>query len=232
MAHVVACTFARGGSKGIHGKNIRVLCGKPLIAYAAAIAKELKGIDRYVVSTDDPAIAATAQAYGAEIPFLRPVELATDQAPEWLAWRHLIETLEQRDGRIIDILVSIPTTSPLRNLVDVQSCLDALVANDDAGAVITVTPARRHPSFNMVTIRGGIAQVHTSTPPVHRRQDADPVFDMTTVAYAVRRDVVINCESLFSTTVRAVTIPEERALDIDTELDWIIAEALMERARQ
>jgi N,N'-diacetyl-8-epilegionaminate cytidylyltransferase len=231
MAQVIACTFARGGSKGIPGKNIRALCGKPLIAYAATIAKELKGIDRYVVSTDDPAIAATAREYGAEIPFLRPAVLATDQAPEWLAWRHLIETLEERDGQLIDILISIPTTSPLRNLADVQSCLDALVANHDTGAVITVTPARRHPSFNMVSIRGGIAHVHTPSTTIHRRQDADPVFDMTTVAYAVRRDVVVNCESLFATTVRAVIVPEERALDIDTELDWIIAEALMERAR-
>jgi len=232
MAQVIACTFARGGSKGIPGKNVRVLGGKPLIAYAATIARQMKGIDRYMVSTDDPAIAATAREYGAEIPFLRPAELATDQAPEWLAWRHLIETLEEREDRRIDILVSIPTTSPLRNLADVQSCLDTLVLNHEAGAVITVTPARRHPSFNMVSISGGIARVHTPSTMVHRRQDADPVFDMTTVAYAVRRDVVVSCESLFSTTVRAVIVPEERALDIDTELDWVIAEALMERARK
>ena len=113
-AFIVAVIFARGGSKGVMRKNIRPLAGKPLIAYAIEVARASRWIDQVVVSTDDPEIAAVAQHYGAEVPFMRPSELARDDSPEWLAWRHAIRTLGAGQGRAIDVFVCVPATSPLR----------------------------------------------------------------------------------------------------------------------
>ena len=162
---------------------------------------------------------------------MRPAELARDDAPEWLAWRHAIQTMEQRDGRKMDVFLSVPPTSPLREPEDVRQCLLAL-RNQGADIAITVTPARRHPSFNMVTVENGLARL--VMPPagvVVRRQQASPVYDITTVAYAARPEFILRANGLFEGTVAVAVVPEERALDIDTELDMEIAEFLLSRRR-
>ncbi len=227
--HIVAGIFARGGSKGVTRKNVRLLAGKPLIAYAikAALASAL--IDRVIVSTDDREIADVSAAFGAEVPFLRPVELARDDSPEWLAWQHAIRTLDGRDGSPKwDAFVSVPTTSPLRTVGDIDACVSALLAGD-ADIVITVRPAERSPYFNMVTLDDrGYARL--AMPPARdtvRRQDAPVMFDITTVAYAARPAFVLSATSLFQGRVQAVVVPPERALDIDTEFDFRIAEFLL-----
>jgi len=229
--HVVGAIFARGGSKGIPRKNLRLLDGLPLLAHAIAAAKDAKWLERVVVSSDDPEIAEVARRHGAEVPFLRPAELAADDAPEWLAWRHAVRTLEATGERLkIDVLVAVPTTSPLRVAGDVDACVEALLESD-ADVVITVTPAARSPYYNMVVLNDGYARpvIHPSGP-LHRRQDAPSVFDMTTVAYAARAGYVVSAEGLFDGKVRAVVVPRERALDIDTELDLEIAEFLAHRS--
>ena len=229
--HVVGAIFARGGSKGIPRKNLRLLDGLPLLAHAIAAAKDAKWLERVVVSSDDPEIAEVARRHGAEVPFLRPAELAADDAPEWLAWRHAVRTLEATGERLkIDVLVAVPTTSPLRVAGDVDACVEALLESD-ADVVITVTPAARSPYYNMVVLNDGYARpvIHASGP-LHRRQDAPRVFDMTTVAYAARAGYVVSAEGLFDGKVRAVVVPRERALDIDTELDLEVAEFLAHRS--
>ena len=229
--HVVGAIFARGGSKGIPRKNLRLLDGLPLLAHAIAAAKDAKWVERVVVSTDDPEIAEVARRHGAEVPFMRPAELAADDAPEWLAWRHAVRTLDATGGRRkIDVLVAVPTTSPLRVAGDVDACVEALLESD-ADVVITVTPAARSPYYNMVVLDDGYARpvIHPSGP-LHRRQDAPRVFDMTTVAYAARAGYVVSAEGLFDGKVRAVVVPRERALDIDTELDLEVAEFLAHRS--
>ncbi len=149
---IVACIFARGGSKGVPRKNIRLLGGKPLIGRAieAALASSL--IDRVIVSTDDAEIAGVARRFGAEIPFMRPAELATDQASEWLAWKHAAQFLRAEPGGAeVGALVSVPTTSPLRITEDVDAAIRAFdPATTDA--VIAVREAQRNPYFNMVRI--------------------------------------------------------------------------------
>ncbi len=225
---VVGFIFARGGSKGVPKKNIRKLVDKPLIAYAIDVAKQSRFIQRIVVSTDSPEIAEVARALGAEVPFLRPPELATDTASEWMAWRHAIEEVERASEQAIDLFVSIPTTAPLRMAHDVDACVETLVASD-ADIVITVTESHRSPYFNMVVLDpDGVASL--VIPPVNgvaRRQDAPPTFDMTTVAYAARRNFIMASSSIFQGKVRAVRVPIERALDIDTELDFRIAELFL-----
>jgi CMP-N-acetylneuraminic acid synthetase len=226
--YVVGAIFARGGSKGVPRKNVRPLAGKPLIAYAieTALASEL--IERVIVSTDDAEIAAIARQYGAEVPFMRPPELARDDSPEWLAWQHAIRALEEE--RKIDLFVSIPPTSPLRAVEDVEACIKTLMESD-ADVVVTVKPAGRSPYFNMVRLDAtGYARL--VIPPdqaLRRRQDAPAVFDMTTVAYAARPEFVLKADSLFAGKVKAVVVPLERALDIDTELDFAFAEFMLSR---
>ncbi|MBI4064621.1 MAG: acylneuraminate cytidylyltransferase family protein [Elusimicrobia bacterium] len=227
-SYVIGAIFARGGSKGVPGKNIRSLAGEPLIAHAIKTAKEVKSLDRVIVSTDDPEIARVARDYGAEVPFMRPAELATDQTPEWLAWRHAIKTIAELDGgRQPDILVSIPATSPLREAKDVADCL-ALLLESDADCVFAVTPAHKNPYFNMVVFENGYARlVIAPTGKIARRQDAPEVFDITTAVYALRTEYLMRADSLFEGKVKAIVIPAERALDIDTEFDFKLAEFLV-----
>ena len=146
---VVAFIFARGGSKGLPGKNTKILAGKPLIAWSIEQAKSVPSISRIIVSTDSEEIAAQALKYGAEVPFMRPEELCRDSSPEWLAWQHALKYLLDIDGFLPDIMVSIPTTAPLRLPVDIENCLNEF-KKGEADVVITVSDSRRSPYFNMV----------------------------------------------------------------------------------
>ena len=230
--NIIGFIFARGGSKGVPGKNIRLLDGKPLIAHAIEIGLGSKFIKRMIVSTDDPNIAETARNYGAETPFMRPPELAGDNSPEWLAWRHALKELE-RVGEKVDLFVSLPATAPLRSARDVDACIE-LFLEGGADAVITAKNASRHPAFNMITLDRD-ENAHLVMSPdktITRRQDAPVVYDMTTVAYVLRLDFIFKADAIFQGRVKAVLVPDERALDIDTELDFAFAEFLAARKRK
>lgn len=219
-----AFIFARGGSKGLPGKNIKELGGIPLLAHGIRLANAMDRVERVFVSTDDAQIAAVATQYGAEV-IDRPAALATDTASEWMAWRHAIEHVRIR-GLDFDTFLSLPATSPLRNAQDIDNCLDALDA--DADVVITVTPAARSPYFNMVsTDSAGLAHVVLGTAEFKRRQDVPTVYDITTVAYVARPDFILSQERLFAGRVRPVVVPKERAVDIDDEYDFKVAQALL-----
>ncbi len=224
---VVACIFARGGSKGLPGKNLRPLAGVPLIGHAIQAALATPQVARCVVSTDDAEIAAVSRALGAETPFIRPAELATDTAREWLAWRHAITTLRDQ-GTPVGTFMSIPPTAPLRTPDDLAACLAAYNVGD-ADVVITVTDAHRNPYFNMATVddAGRATLVIPPVEPIANRQAAPSVYDMTTVAYVADPDFVLEADSLFAGRVRAVVVPPERAIDIDTDLDFRIAELML-----
>lgn len=223
-----AFIFARGGSKGVPGKNIRMLGGKPLIAHAIETAVRAPSLGDVVVSTDDEHIAAIAREWGARVPFLRPAALASDTASEWDAWRHALAWVEDHEGPI-DVMVSLPATAPFRAVEDVEACVRKLGDGLDFDAVITVTAAERNPYFNMVTLAsdGNAKLVIPPDEEAVRRQDAPAVFDMTTVAYAVRPSHVRERRGLFDGRVGAVIVPRERALDIDTPYDFAIAELLV-----
>lgn len=219
--------FARGGSKGVPGKNIKPLAGKPLIAYAIETARACPLIETVIVSTDDAAIAEVAREYGAEVPFLRPAELAADNSPEWLAWQHAIRWVQEQRGEF-DAFISLPATSPFRSTDDVAACINALRADPAADMVITVREAERSPYFNMVRLddAGYARLVIEPAQTLARRQDVPVVFDITTVAYAARPAFVLNASRLFEGKVRTVRIPAERALDIDTPYDFMLAECI------
>ena len=225
---IVAFIFCRGGSKGLPGKNIRLLGGKPLIAWSIDQARSVKCIDRVIVSTDCEDIAAVARNFGAEVPFIRPKELAQDESSEWLAWRHALSYLYDSTGVFPTSMVSVPATAPLRLPLDIEKCID-LYEEGGVDLVITTTTAHRNPYFNMVKVNsdGTIALVNTPDAPIVRRQDAPEVFDMSTVCYVANPEFVMTSNSHFEGRVKAVNIPPERSIDIDTLLDFQFAEYLL-----
>ena len=225
---VTAFIFARGGSKGLPGKNIRPFGGKPLIAWSIEQALAVDRVDRVIVSTDSDEIASVAKDFGAHVPFMRPAELAGDQSPEWLAWRHALDFLKVSEGGLPDAMLSVPATAPLRRQVDLENCLDEY-EKGDVDVVITVTEAHRSPYFNMVkeNTDGTVGLVIPLQTSIARRQDSPAVFDMATVAYVVRPEFVFSNTSTFEGRVRAAQIPSKRAIDIDTLLDFQIAEYLL-----
>jgi N-acylneuraminate cytidylyltransferase len=224
-----AFIFARGGSKGVPGKNIRILDGKPLLAHSIMVAQDIVEVSRIFVSTDDQDIADVGIKYGAEI-INRPTELAQDDSPEWLAWLHAIEWLESK-GEYFDRFVSLPTTSPLRNKSDVINCLNLLDKQTDV--VVTMTDTSRSPYFNMVTEENSyIKLLNESKEDYSRRQDVPLAYDMTTVAYVSRPDFIKNNNKIFDGKVKAVIIPKERAVDIDDEIDFEIAKMLMKKKQE
>lgn len=228
---VAALICARGGSKGLPGKNIRPLAGRPLIAWAITQARAVSRIGRIIVSTDSEEIAAAARAAGAEVPFMRPPELARDDSAEWLAWRHALNHLREARGAYPDVLMAVPATAPLRAVTDLERCLDEY-SKGGADVVITVTEAHRNPYFSMVK-RDTDGTVSLVIPPdgaVFRRQDAPVVYDITPVAYVTSPEFVMTRNGLFEGRVRAVEVPPERAVDIDTLLDFTVAECLLTKA--
>jgi N-acylneuraminate cytidylyltransferase len=233
IENAVGFVFARGGSKGLPGKNTRLLSGKPLIAWSIERALEVDRISRIIVSTDSEEIAKIAKQFGAEVPFIRPSQLASDKSPEWDSWRHALEYLQETEGSIPDVMVSLPTVAPLGMPVDIDNCLDEY-EKGFSDIVITVTEAHRSPFFNMVKAKpnGTYELVNEASLRVDRRQDAPLVYDMSTVCYVANSNFVLRCNSLFEGRVGAVHIPIERAIDIDSQLDFQIAELLLNLREQ
>jgi N-acylneuraminate cytidylyltransferase len=226
--NVVGFIFARAGSKGLPGKNILPIAGKPLIAWSIECALKVSRIERLIVSTDSPEIAKIAKDYGAEVPFMRPSWLATDESSEWDSWKHALNYLMESTGTIPNVMVSIPPVAPLRAPIDIENCLKEY-DKGSSDIVISVTESRRSPYFNMVKTlpdeKYGLVNPPDSL--IHRRQDVPIVYDMTTVCYVANSEFVLSHKSIFEGRVGAVHVPTERAIDIDTPLDFQVAEYLM-----
>lgn len=231
--NAVAFVFARGGSKGLPGKNTRLFGGKPLIAWSIERALEVSRISRVIVSTDSEEIATISRQYGAEVPFLRPVGLATDESPEWHSWRHGLEWLKETTDSIPEVMVSVPSVAPLGLAIDIENCVDEYEKRL-SDIVITVTDAHRSPYFNMVKANpdGTYGLVDTSFSNLARRQDAPIVYDMATVCYVANSEFVMTHSSIFEGRVSAVHVPIQRAIDIDSLLDFQVAEYLLHLREQ
>jgi CMP-N-acetylneuraminic acid synthetase len=222
-----ACIFARSGSKGMVKKNIQTFNGKPLISWTVELALQIRQIDKVFVSTDSKEIAEIARVAGAIVPFIRPSELATDTSPEWHSWQHFINFLADKDGKVPEVFLSLPPTSPLRSTIDVENCLQEF-KKGRADFVVGITPSERNPYFNMVkkVEDNQVDLIIHQGNKYSRRQDAPEVFDLTTVCYVGKPSTILTKNSIFEGKVAGVEIPRERAIDIDTELDFQIAEFL------
>ncbi len=227
------CTIlARGGSKGVPGKNIRLLAGRPLIAHSVEQARACGLFDVVAVSSDDPAILSAAEKAGADELVVRPGELASDEAAKLPAIRHCVEVVEaSRDGRF-DVIVDLQPTSPLRSVEDVLGAV-ALLEEEKAGNVITGSQAKCSPYFNLVEVLsdGTVGLSKPTDPPITRRQDAPASFDMNGSIYVWQRDVLMEGAGLFMPGTRLFEMPEERSADIDTELDFAFVAFLMAREK-
>lgn len=211
------------------GKNMRPMHGKPLMVYTINQALECGIFEHVVVSTDSPEIAETAKRYGAEAWFLRPGELATDTAPKMPVFRHAFLESEKHFGKQFDALVDLDATSPLRSVDDIRNACRQFI-DEDADNLISGSPCRKNPYFNMVeNVNGRIRKVKEAVPPLVRRQDAPAVYDMNASIYIWKRDVLLRCDSLFMDKTSLYVMPECRSVDIDTELDWAIVEYLTGR---
>jgi N-acylneuraminate cytidylyltransferase len=231
--NAVAFIFARGGSKGLPGKNTLLFGGKPLIAWSIERALEVNRIGQVIVSTDSEEIATISRQFGADVPFIRPAKLATDESPEWLSWRHGLEYLRETTGSIPEVMVSVPSVAPLGLAIDIENCLDEY-EKGLSDIVITVTDAHRSPYFNMVKANpdGTYGLVDRSFSNIVRRQDAPTVYDMATVCYVANSKFVMTHGSIFEGRLGAVHVPIERASDIDSILDFQVAEYLFNLREQ
>jgi CMP-N-acetylneuraminic acid synthetase len=226
LSKACAFIFARGGSKGLPKKNILPIGGLPMLVHGIRIAQQLDNVKEIYVSTDCDEISAIGHDAGAKV-IIRPAELASDTAPEWLAWQHAIHHVQEHHGHF-EYFLSLPPTAPLRKLEDVENCLAAL--QPDVDIAITMTLARRSPWFNMVTKDAtGLVGLIAGKNSVYRRQDSPECFDMATVAYAAKVEFILGAEKIWDGRVVGVEVPIERALDIDTPFDFALAQFLMEQ---
>ncbi|HYD98274.1 MAG TPA: acylneuraminate cytidylyltransferase family protein [Alphaproteobacteria bacterium] len=225
------CTIcARGGSKGVPGKNLRPLAGRPLIAHSVDQARASGLFAAVAVSSDSPDILAAAAAAEADLTIERPAALATDTAAKAPAIRHAVEAAEARLGRRFDTLVDLDATSPLRLPEDIRGAV-ALLEGSGCASVVTGAAARRSPYSNLVERRpdGTVAVAKTADPPVVRRQDAPACFDMNASIYLWRRDAFLADPRVFYPDTRLFEMPEARSHDIDSELDFEIVALLWSR---
>lgn len=227
------CTIcARGGSKGVKGKNLRELAGKPLIAHSIEQAQASGLFDTLAVSSDSDEILEVARKWGCDFLIKRPDELATDQAAKLPVIRHCVREVERLSGCEFDTLVDLDTTSPLRLPADIIGAV-SLLEGSESGNVLTGMPARRSPYFNLVEVSAsGI--VHLSKPlsqSVVRRQDAPSCYDMNASIYVWHRPVLFESDGLFNVDTRLYVMPEERSIDIDSELDFQFIKFLLNRGK-
>jgi CMP-N,N'-diacetyllegionaminic acid synthase len=218
---------ARGGSVGVPGKNIRLLMGKPLIAWTIEQALSSKVADRVIVSTDSVEIAEVARAFGAETPFLRPDELATSSAGKLPVLMHLVEWCESQ-GNKVEKLIDLDPTSPLREVRDIKACVDLL--NDSTDVVITGYESDKNPYFNMVEQKssGYYERVCVPSSEVVSRQSAPKVYAMNASIYVWWRSALM--PSLWkSPRIALYSMPRERSIDIDHPIDFELVELMMQR---
>jgi CMP-N,N'-diacetyllegionaminic acid synthase len=226
---ILGTICCRGGSKGVPGKNIKMLNDKPLIAYTIETALASTLLNDTIISTDDELIASTAKKYGANVPFMRPNDLATDTASKWPVFIHALEAYEKMYGVQVDYLVDMDVTVPLKNPFDINGAIQKALDDTSVDVVITGYEPERNPYFNMMEIRpDGFAEiVKKGEKPIVRRQDAPEVYSLTPAAYVVKKSALYEFEHWSKAKCKIYPMPRERAVDIDTEIDFRIVEFLM-----
>lgn len=224
---------ARGGSKGIKKKNIRNLLGKPLISYTIECARACSFIDKVVVSTDDSEIAEISRNCRAEVPFMRPQELAKDDTPMLPVMQHAIEAIEAIYREKVNVLILLDPTSPLRKVTDIEEALSLFHNGDTCQAVVSGCEAHHSPYFNMVRLEDGFVEILIhSNKDIGRRQDCPPVYDLDTSVWIYSRAAIMEIRKRIPPRTRLYKIPEERSIHIDTELDFMIVEFIMRESSE
>ena len=226
--NIHAWIFVKSDSLHFSGKNIRLLNGKPLVAYTIEAARKSRFIRDVFISTDSVEIAAMAEQYGAIVPFLRPDELSNNDVPVQRAWRHAVEwNYSQTEFPRMDIMVSLPMTTPLRSPAEIDEAIE-LYLGGGCDSVIAITPSNRHPAYDMV-FRNEDEYVDLILPnddPMARMRKSRS-YDITNIVHVCSADFAFSEQNYLRHRVKAIIAPREHSIDIRSELDFRLAEILL-----
>ncbi len=224
---------ARSGSKGVKNKNIRLLNGKPLIAYTIEAALSSKLLDRVIVSTDSESFAEIARSYGAEVPFLRPCEISEDNTPDLPVMQHLIEYLKNNEGYISEYLIYLRPTSPFKTGEMIDEALYKIMSSESHTGLRSVTPSEGvfHPYWMYKDVDGTLKSFieGIKIEDYYRRQLLPPCFRLNGVVDIVRSENVKQ-NMLYGDRIAYYELTEEESLDIDNEFDFRLAEFMMKES--
>ena len=227
---ILGIITARGGSKGVPGKNLKLLAGKPLLAYTTESARACPALDRVILSTEDEEIAAVGRSLGIEVPFIRPAELSRDDTPHLPVIQHAVAWLREHEGYQPGAVLVLQPTSPLRTAADITGAI-ALRVSSGADSVLSVSevPGHAHPSRTLRLDADGNAVLFVTGDPVrkriNRRQDLPEAWVMNGAIYACRTHLLFAAEpSLYGDQVAAYRMPAGRSISIDDLDDWAAAE--------
>jgi CMP-N-acetylneuraminic acid synthetase len=220
---LLALIPARGGSKGVPRKNIRDLLGRPLLAWSVEAAKQAAGVDRIVVSTEDEEIAEVARAWGADVPFLRPPELAQDDTPGMEPVLHALSELPEYDWVLL-----LQPTAPLRTADDIEGIIRFCLEHD-APAAVSVCEVSKHPHWMYRCGADHRLISFTDAPLAGRRQDLPPVYALNGALYLARCDWLLQQRRFVAEETLGYEMPAHRSADIDSAIDWQWVEFLMRK---
>jgi N-acylneuraminate cytidylyltransferase len=221
---VLAIIPARGGSKGIPKKNIRIMMGRPLIAWSIDAAKKSKYIDRLILSSEDEEIIRVARDWGCEAPFIRPRELSLDETPGVDPVIHAINMISGYEYGVL-----LQPTSPLRNADDIDNCIEQCLANNVSTCVSVVESAKSPYWMYALDDGGGMHPLIDKSVYYDRRQDLPKVYSLNGAVYVFRCEELLRHRKFVMEDTSAYVMPAERSIDIDTELDWLYFSALLQK---
>lgn len=226
---ILGTICCRGGSKGVLGKNIRLLNGIPLITHTINTAQQSMFLNDLIVSSDSQEILDIAESNGLTITFVRPDDLATDTASKWPVFIHAVEEYEKLTGKTVRYIVDMDVTVPLKTTQDIDNAIVLALQSPEIDVVITGYQPERNPYFNMMEIKdSGFAEMVKKTEtPIVRRQDAPKVFSLTPAAYVIKKEALYQYQHWSEAKCMISEMPRERAIDIDTELDFKLIEFLL-----
>ncbi len=231
---ILAIIQARGGSKGIPGKNIKLLHGKPLIAWTIEAAKAAKQVTRVVVNTDDQAIADVAKQYGAEVPFLRPAELAADTSPSLPLFEHALAWFAEHENDRPDVVVQLKPTNPLRTAEHIDAAIELFLAAPACDSVMSVHETHDHPykmwkpdadGFMVPFLPESFTGVKDA--PRLRRQDLPPAYRHNGAVNVIAPATILDKHSMNGERVKPYVMGETGSINIDTLRDFVLAELAM-----
>ncbi|MBU2529928.1 MAG: acylneuraminate cytidylyltransferase family protein [Elusimicrobia bacterium] len=226
---ILGIITARGGSKGIPRKNIRLLVGKPLISYAILPGKESKYIDRFILSSDDEEIIEVGRAYGIEAPFVRPAYLASDTVKSLPVLQHAIDFCEKEGNCKYDFVVLLEPTAPTRTVEDVDKCIEIAIENNPDSVVGVREAGDHHPARAQKIVDGKLEPFSGTEPEGLRRQDQEKVYFRNGSIYVFKRNNLMENNSLWGKISLPHVMPAERSVNIDEEADFVLAEYFLKK---
>lgn len=233
-SRILVVTLARGGSKSVPRKNLADIGGKPMIAHIIQSVLRVPLVTDYVVSTEDAEIAEVARSYGAQVPFVRPMELAGDLVPGEPVLQHALLEMEKLTGKPYSYVALCQATAPLTRAEDIEACLKRLIKGDCDSVVACMRVTSYHP-FRLKRIINGdvmINYIDQGFEDMRPRQILPPVYKRSGGIYASKRRILMETNAIVGPDARAIVVPDETAIDIDSEADLVVARFLYEKLKR